>query len=75
MDCKKCQYHTVDGRCLYYIGCPYKQFSNEPTEDDLLEFEAEAFTFSVADPVLVTGQKTNADRIRSKKDEEVDNGT
>ena len=45
MDCKKCQYHTVDGRCLYYIGCPYKPTPNEPTEDDLLEFEAEALGY------------------------------
>lgn len=40
MKCKDCQYHTSDGRCLYYIGCPY-----EPTEDELLEFEAEALGY------------------------------
>lgn len=45
MDCKKCQYHTADGRCLYYIGCPYKPTPNEPTLDDLLEFEAEALGY------------------------------
>ena len=45
MKCKYCQYHTSDGRCLYYIGCPYEQSSNEPTEADLLEFEAEALGY------------------------------
>lgn len=45
MKCKYCQYHTSDGRCLYYIGCPYEPSSNEPTEDDLLEFEAEALGY------------------------------
>jgi hypothetical protein len=45
MKCKYCQYHTPDGRCLYYIGCPYEPSPNEPTEDDLPEFEAEALGY------------------------------
>ena len=24
MECKGCQYHTADGRCLYVVGCPYR---------------------------------------------------
>lgn len=24
MNCKYCQYHTKDGRCLYMYGCPYR---------------------------------------------------
>ena len=23
MNCKNCQYNTLDGRCLYFAGCPY----------------------------------------------------
>lgn len=34
MDCKKCLYHTVDGLCLYYIGCPYKGCLYEPTPNE-----------------------------------------
>ena len=34
MDCKKCQYHTKDGRCLYYIGCPYKPKMPIAQEED-----------------------------------------
>ena len=45
MNCKYCQYHTTDGRCLYYIGCRYQKTTNEPSEDDLLEFEAEALGY------------------------------
>jgi hypothetical protein len=25
MKCEHCQYHTKDGRCLYMVGCPYKE--------------------------------------------------
>lgn len=35
MDCKKCQYYSKDGRCLYFCGCAYK----------LMEFEAEALGY------------------------------
>ena len=24
MECVYCQYHTADGRCIYFCGCPYK---------------------------------------------------
>ena len=35
IDCSYCQYNTKDGRCLYMIGCPYKEgniFSMTPEE-------------------------------------------
>ena len=39
MDCKNCQYHTKDGRCLYFCGCAYK----------LMAFEAEALDYRKID--------------------------
>lgn len=34
MDCKACQYHTNDGRCLYFCGCPYKIVGGEIGESN-----------------------------------------
>lgn len=37
MRCEDCQYHTNDGRCLYFAGCPYRKTaggaSPSPTEE------------------------------------------
>lgn len=40
MKCENCQYHTSDGRCLYFAGCPYRNTAGGASPSPTKETEA-----------------------------------